>query len=258
LAYVEECQLTQLYSSSHHESIGLSSHDGVIYSAGTSQPRPAKDSPTEPAKKKAAISNDSKPKPKRVKMLGKLSGVLALPLDIFFEITSHLHPLDLLRLSRASRHFARMFLRKDNRHAWLASRRTVEGLPDCPSDISEAQYAHLLFESVCSVSIPVCLDLSFAHSAYYAGLRQNWQATSVQPSRSLLRTLLWEESKDTFNARRGRSLYGGGAPDCTSQLYVLMLVLTFCTPADAKQIAPQIRALSNIFNINSTLLGKSS
>ncbi|KAF8173611.1 hypothetical protein BJ912DRAFT_886121, partial [Pholiota molesta] len=83
-------------------------------------------------------------------MLGKLSGVLALPLDIFFEITSHLHPLDLLRLSRASRHFARMFLRKHNRHAWLASRRTVEGLPDCPSDISEAQYAHLLFESVCS------------------------------------------------------------------------------------------------------------
>ncbi|KAF8173616.1 hypothetical protein BJ912DRAFT_931853 [Pholiota molesta] len=83
-------------------------------------------------------------------MLGKLSGLLSLPLDIFFEITSHLHPLDLLHLSRASRHFARMFLRKDNRHAWLAARQTVEGLPDCPRDISEAQYAHLLFESICS------------------------------------------------------------------------------------------------------------
>jgi hypothetical protein len=107
--------------------------------------------PAQPPKKKAATS---KPKPKRVKMLGKLSGLLALPLDIFFEITSHLHPLDLLHLSRASRHFARMFLRTDNRHAWLAARRTVEGLPDCPSDLSEAQYAHLLFESICSVSIP--------------------------------------------------------------------------------------------------------
>ncbi|KAF8186716.1 hypothetical protein BJ912DRAFT_852021 [Pholiota molesta] len=83
-------------------------------------------------------------------MLGRLSGLLALPLDIFFEITSHLHPLDLLRLSRASRHFARMFLRTDNRHAWLAARRTVKGLPDCPSDLSEARYAHLLFESICS------------------------------------------------------------------------------------------------------------
>ncbi|KAF8173650.1 hypothetical protein BJ912DRAFT_71641 [Pholiota molesta] len=105
------------------------------------------DPPAQPPKKKAATS---KPKLKRVKMLGKLSGLLALPLDIFFEITSHLHPLDLLHLSRASRHFARMFLRTDNRHAWLAARRTVEGLPDCPSDLSEAQYAHLLFESICS------------------------------------------------------------------------------------------------------------
>jgi hypothetical protein len=92
-------------------------------------------------------------------MLGKLSGLLALPLDIFFEITSHLHPLDLLHLSRASRHFARMFLRTDNRHAWLAARRTVEGLPDCTSDLSEAQYAHLLFESFCSVSILCRRDL---------------------------------------------------------------------------------------------------
>ncbi|KAF8186727.1 hypothetical protein BJ912DRAFT_451311 [Pholiota molesta] len=120
------------------------SPDGLMLPIGGGH---SADPPAQPPKKKAATS---KPKPKRVKMLGKLSGLLALPLDIFFEITSHLHPLDLLHLSRASRHFARMFLRTDNRHAWLAARRTVEGLPDCPSDLSEAQYAHLLFESICS------------------------------------------------------------------------------------------------------------
>ncbi|KAF8169540.1 hypothetical protein BJ912DRAFT_173036 [Pholiota molesta] len=100
-----------------------------------------------PLKRKAATSSS---KPNRVKMLGKLSSLLSLPLDIFFEICSHLQPLDLLHLSRASRHFARMFLGTQNRHAWLAARRTAEGLPDCPSDLSEARYAHLLFESICS------------------------------------------------------------------------------------------------------------
>jgi hypothetical protein len=128
-----------------------------------SEEHTAPDPPAQPAKETAATRPS---KLKRVRMLGRLSGLLALPLDIFFEITSHLHPLDLLRLSRASRHFARMFLRTENRHAWLAARRTVAGLPDCPSDLSEARYAHLLFESMCSVSISDPRRLSFAHPAY--------------------------------------------------------------------------------------------
>ncbi|KAF8186739.1 hypothetical protein BJ912DRAFT_1111508 [Pholiota molesta] len=99
--------------------------DGVMLPISEEQHSAAP--PAQPPKKKVATS---KPKTKR--------------------ITSHLHPLDLLHLSRASRHFARMFLCTDNRHAWLAARRTVEGLPDCPSDLSEAQYAHVLFESICS------------------------------------------------------------------------------------------------------------
>jgi hypothetical protein len=127
-----------------------------------SEERCVTDPPTQPPKKKAATP---KPKQKRVEKLGKLSGLLVLPLDIFFEITSHLHPLDLLHLSRVSRHFARMFLHTDNRHAWLAARRTVVGLPECPGDLSEAQYAHLLFETLCFVSVPVPQRLSFAQSA---------------------------------------------------------------------------------------------
>ncbi|KAF8186745.1 hypothetical protein BJ912DRAFT_970602 [Pholiota molesta] len=154
-------------NSSDKKTISLPSSNGVMLP--TNKENSAPDPPTQPQKKKVALPGNSKPKPKRVKMLGKLSGLLALPLDIFFEITSHLHPLDLLHLSRASRHFARMFLRTGNRHAWLAARRTVEGLPDCPSDISEARYAHLLFESVCSVRTSVFLHFSIR--SVYVGLR---------------------------------------------------------------------------------------
>jgi hypothetical protein len=193
VAPITERQLNQFFFSSDKKTISLPSSDGVMLP--TNKENSATDPPTQPQRKKVALASNSKPKPKRVKMLGKLSGLLALPLDIFFEITSHLHPLDLLHLSRASRHFARMFLCTGNRHAWLAARRTVEGLPDCPSDISEARYAHLLFESVCSVRISAFLHFSIR--SVYIGLRGYWQAFAFQPSSALLRVLLQNQSRGT-------------------------------------------------------------
>jgi hypothetical protein len=68
------------------------------------------------------------------------------------QILAHLYPLDLLRMSRANRKFRQILTSKLYRHVWIAARRNVPGLPDCPSDLSEPQYSHLLFVMRCDVS----------------------------------------------------------------------------------------------------------
>lgn len=81
---------------------------------------------------------------------GKLESFRAMPLDIFLEISSHLTPADLLALSRVSRQFARILMTDRGRHAWMASRRNLEDFPECPADLTEAEYAALVFGKECS------------------------------------------------------------------------------------------------------------
>jgi hypothetical protein len=67
------------------------------------------------------------------------------------QVVSHLLPIDLLQLARASRYFRSSLLSKTSKHIWVAARRNVPGLPDCPDDIPEPAYAHLLFDKFCDV-----------------------------------------------------------------------------------------------------------
>jgi hypothetical protein len=101
--------------------------------------------------------------------LGKLAQLVDMPLDVFFEahlfwsrryipdadaallqITAHLDPLDILHLSRISKHFRSTFGSKNSRHIWIAARRNV-AMPGCPLDLTEPQYASLMFEQTCQV-----------------------------------------------------------------------------------------------------------
>ncbi|EIW60824.1 uncharacterized protein TRAVEDRAFT_71098 [Trametes versicolor FP-101664 SS1] len=83
--------------------------------------------------------------------VSKLMGVMKLPLDVFFEIASHLHPLDVLQLSRVSNELRSMLLSRHSRHIWIAARKNIEPpFPDIEMAISEPKLAHLLFEQVCS------------------------------------------------------------------------------------------------------------
>ncbi|KIJ23206.1 hypothetical protein M422DRAFT_276264 [Sphaerobolus stellatus SS14] len=87
----------------------------------------------------------------RGRRVGKLCAFIDVPLDVLLEIVSHLSPQDLLNLSRASRLFYKLFV-EDARYAraaWRAARTSIPGLPDCPSDLTEPQYAKLVFESDC-------------------------------------------------------------------------------------------------------------
>ncbi|GAA6024353.1 hypothetical protein JCM10207_003314 [Rhodosporidiobolus poonsookiae] len=96
-----------------------------------------------PAKKRKTTAS----KPRR--SAGKLHGLLDFPLDVLREIAAHLDPPTLLHLSRASRAFYSTFASRSFRSSWEAARHNV-GLPDLQSNqLTEPQYAALMFGNHC-------------------------------------------------------------------------------------------------------------
>ncbi|RPD66066.1 hypothetical protein L226DRAFT_566545 [Lentinus tigrinus ALCF2SS1-7] len=76
-----------------------------------------------------------------------------LPLDVLIEIFGHLHPKDLLNLSRASRDFRAFLMNRGNSGLWRAARTNVPGLPECPPFLSEPAYANVVFFSHCHLCL---------------------------------------------------------------------------------------------------------
>lgn len=72
------------------------------------------------------------------------------------QITEQLEPLDILQLSRVSKHFRSTFASKHSRHIWIAARRNIS-MPECPPDLTELQYTSLMFEQTCQVRYFSCL-----------------------------------------------------------------------------------------------------
>ena len=103
-----------------------------------------------------------------------LSLLPAMPLDVLFEVRitlaatsqwlamltadylrqvfSHLTPRDIINLSRTSRIFRDTLMTRSTTSVWKASREQF-GAPECPSNMSEPQWAVLLFGNVCQVRI---------------------------------------------------------------------------------------------------------
>lgn len=94
-------------------------------------------------------SRKSKSKPKR--MHGFLAGIVHVPMDIFAQITSHLHPIDIHSLARTSKKFRKLLMSRSSKHIWRAAERNVLGLPPCPEHITEPEYAALVFGKWCSM-----------------------------------------------------------------------------------------------------------
>ncbi|KAI0723984.1 hypothetical protein C8T65DRAFT_628118 [Cerioporus squamosus] len=82
-----------------------------------------------------------------------LSMLPHMPLDILYEILSHLHPYDLLHLARTTKAFRVLLMSRSAVTVWKHARENVPGLPDCPSDLSEPAYANLLFDPHCHFCI---------------------------------------------------------------------------------------------------------
>lgn len=74
-------------------------------------------------------------------------------MQTIFQILGHLNPLDVLRLARTTKQFRSMLMHKSSRFIWIAARKNVPDLPDCPPYMSEPQFANLVFDTHCHVRI---------------------------------------------------------------------------------------------------------
>ncbi|KAG9008730.1 hypothetical protein FRB95_000410 [Tulasnella sp. JGI-2019a] len=80
-----------------------------------------------------------------------LGHIMQMPVDIFAEIASNLTPFCLLTLSRSSKRLRDILISDSSKPIWRAARASIQDLPDCPQDLSEPQYARLMFEGECYV-----------------------------------------------------------------------------------------------------------
>ncbi|KAH9482001.1 hypothetical protein JR316_0006531 [Psilocybe cubensis] len=75
----------------------------------------------------------------------------SMPDELLCEIFSYTLPLDLLQLSHTCKSFRSFLMHTSARFIWKSARLNVPvpGLPDCPEDLNEAQYAALVFAPNC-------------------------------------------------------------------------------------------------------------
>ncbi|ELU42957.1 F-box-like domain-containing protein [Rhizoctonia solani AG-1 IA] len=83
---------------------------------------------------------------------GALRGVIGLPIEILIEVLGYLALPDTLALSRSSKFFRRILMNPSaaTLNVWRASIENVPGLPSCPKDLSEPQYAALIYSHHCT------------------------------------------------------------------------------------------------------------
>ncbi|CAE7089075.1 unnamed protein product [Rhizoctonia solani] len=98
------------------------------------------------------LSKQTKPKVTN-KIKGKLSGMFSLPIEVFIEIIRHVALPDLLSLSRSSKFFHQMLMTRSatTLGIWQTAVENVPGLPACPKDLCEPQYAALIYSKHCSM-----------------------------------------------------------------------------------------------------------
>jgi hypothetical protein len=76
---------------------------------------------------------------------------------MYFQIFSHLDPIDLVTLTQTSKELRAMLTSRSSTSVWKAARANiVPAMPDCPDDLSEPQYAVLMFGKGCHVCINFC------------------------------------------------------------------------------------------------------
>ncbi|KAK0444589.1 uncharacterized protein EV420DRAFT_1648693 [Desarmillaria tabescens] len=81
--------------------------------------------------------------------VGKLQGILSMPVEMWLEILSFLSPQDVLQLARSSKDLRSIFMSRSSIAIWKAARRTVECPPPI-SGFSEPAWANLLFMNTCN------------------------------------------------------------------------------------------------------------
>ena len=119
---------------------------------------------TKPTTKASSSKSSSKKRPLTLKLF------VNLPLDVVIEVCAehHFHrlqsliscnsqictnvePAVLLSLSRVSKSFRTFFMSRSMQSLWRTVLEGVPFLPKCPEDLTEPQYASLVFDEFCMV-----------------------------------------------------------------------------------------------------------
>ncbi|KIJ10771.1 hypothetical protein PAXINDRAFT_16240 [Paxillus involutus ATCC 200175] len=107
----------------------------------------------QPAKKRQSRrkgkQTESSEPVKRSRRRGRLEMMPEMNLDILFYIFGFLHPMDILNLARTTKSFRQLLMRKSSAFIWKTSCKQIDGLPDCPPDLTEPQYVNLVFDPHC-------------------------------------------------------------------------------------------------------------
>ncbi|KAF9474662.1 hypothetical protein BDN70DRAFT_815289 [Pholiota conissans] len=116
-------------------------------------------------KRSLSIANSSQTYKKARNRRGSLKIIVNMPEDVIFEIFGWLDPLDLLHVARTTKTLRDVLMSRSSITIWKTARSKFDGLPDCPDDLSEPQYAALIFVERCSVSmlqlLPPSIMLSY-------------------------------------------------------------------------------------------------
>ncbi|KAH9483658.1 hypothetical protein JR316_0003128 [Psilocybe cubensis] len=110
--------------------------------------------PSARGNRKRADAPKSKGKKIKKILLLNLRNLSKVSLSILYEIFSYLSPLDLLNIARSNKANKAFLYSPERKSLWKAARRNFPGLPDCPADMTEPQYAFLAFGEECHV--PEC------------------------------------------------------------------------------------------------------
>ncbi|KAI0648274.1 hypothetical protein C8Q79DRAFT_1117631, partial [Trametes meyenii] len=141
----------------------------------------------------------AKVKSKGTRNAGRLKKMLDMPVDVFFEVASHMGPLDVLRLSRVSKGFRGLLLSQTSRYIWLAAMKNVDPpLPECPTHLNEVQYTAMMFDRTCSI----CGAGRALHGDFALGMRfcaSCWKTQIVRGSKLLQgHGVQWSHQQDIF------------------------------------------------------------
>ncbi|KAI9462990.1 hypothetical protein HD554DRAFT_2288156 [Boletus coccyginus] len=112
----------------------------VADEAGTKDTRLTKD---------AAVEHPSGNRLAKKRRRGKAGEICQLNLDVLFLIATYIHPIDLLNLARTCKSLRQLLMDKSSTFVWKTARRQVDDLPDCPADLTEPEYANLVFYARC-------------------------------------------------------------------------------------------------------------
>ncbi|OAX39063.1 hypothetical protein K503DRAFT_113414 [Rhizopogon vinicolor AM-OR11-026] len=141
-------------------------------------------------------ADDAKPS-KKSKRRGRLDLMPTMNLDILFHILIFLHPMDLVNLSRTSKDFRNLLLQRSSAATWKVARLQVDSLPDCPPDMSEPQYANLVFYPHCHDCDKVVRSILWQFRVRYCSKCLFSKSNTVDNS-DTLRCVPWKRFRLTF------------------------------------------------------------